>query len=161
MIERLSLHKQVFDLNTTSLGQWCVSEVLRRNLFEEHLAHLRIRYKEKRDLMRAAIARHFPPEVRVTMPEGGFSLWCRLPGDLRARTLLREAVNDHVAFVIGEPFHVDGGGQQQFRLNYAYPPDDDIEEAIKRIGKAIRRLLARRSINEEERNARSEHLPIV
>jgi DNA-binding transcriptional MocR family regulator len=161
MIERLSLHKQVFDLNTTPLGQWCVSEMLRRNLFEEHLSHLRVRYKEKRDLMLAAIARHFPPEVRVTMPAGGFSLWCRLPGDLRARTLLREAVNDHVAFVIGEPFHVDGGGQQQFRLNYAYPPDDDIEEAIKRIGKAIKRLLARRSINEEERNARSEHLPIV
>src|SRR6266496_1425615 len=28
MIERLSLHKQIFDLNTNALGQWAVSEIL-------------------------------------------------------------------------------------------------------------------------------------
>lgn len=161
MIERLSLHKQIFDLNTNAIGQWCISEILRRNLLDEHLAMLRQHYERKRNLMLQAIQRYWPEEVRVSQPQGGFNLWCRLPGDLRTRTLLREAANERVAFVIGEPFHVDGGGQQQFRLSFAYPSEQDIDEAIRRIGNAMKRLMARRSLREEQRHQHIEHLPMV
>ncbi len=122
---------------------------------------LRQVYRQKRDLTLQAIARHWPEEVRVTCPGGGFHLWCRLPGDLRARSLLREAANEHVAFVIGEPFHVDGGGQQNFRLSFAYPEMDHIDEGVRRIGNAIKRLLARRSSREELHKQHLEHLPLV
>ncbi|HZU66081.1 MAG TPA: PLP-dependent aminotransferase family protein [Ktedonobacteraceae bacterium] len=159
IIERLALHKQIFDLTTNSLGQWVVSEVIRRNMLDDHLAMLREQYRHKRDLMLQAIGRYWPAEVRVNSPNGGFHLWCRLPGDLRARTLLREAANEQVAFLIGEPFHVDGGGQQHFRLSYAFPVEEDIEEGVKRIGKAIKRLLERRSSREEQRQV--EHIPMV
>lgn len=160
MIERLSLHKQIFDLNTNALGQWTVSEILRRDLLNEHLSKLRQCYELKRDLMLQAINKYWPDEVRVSQPAGGFHLWCRLPGDLRTRALLREAADQHVAFVTGEPFHVDGGGQQQFRLSFAYPHAEDIEEAVKRIGYAIKRLLAHRSSREEQR-LHIEHIPVV
>jgi DNA-binding transcriptional MocR family regulator len=161
MIERLSLHKQVFDLNTNALGQWTVSEVLRRNLLEGHLAMLRQQYQHKRDLMLQAIATHWPEEVRVNHPAGGFHLWCRLPADMRSRSLLREAATEQVAFVIGEPFHVDGGGQQHFRLSYAFPETDHIEEGVRRIGNAIKRLLARRISREELHKQHVEHIPMV
>jgi 2-aminoadipate transaminase len=161
MIERLSLHKQVFDLNTNALGQWTVSEVLRRNMLEDHLAMLRQQYRHKRDLMLEAIATHWPEEVRVNRPAGGFHLWCRLPADMRSRSLLREAANEQVTFVIGEPFHVDGGGQQHFRLSYAYPETDHIEEGVRRIGNAIKRLLARRISREDQHKQHVEHIPMV
>src|SRR5215469_1894624 len=74
MIERLSLHKQIFDLNTNALGQWSVSEILRRNLLEGHLSTLRQHYQRKRDLMLQAIRKYWPAEVRVSQPEGGFHL---------------------------------------------------------------------------------------
>jgi DNA-binding transcriptional MocR family regulator len=111
--------------------------------------------------MLQAIHAYWPREVRVSQPEGGFHLWCRLPGDLRTRTLLREAASERVAFVIGEPFHVDGGGQQQFRLSFAYPSEEDIEEAAKRIGHAMKRLLARRTSREEQPRPHLEHIPMV
>ena len=161
MIERLTLHKQVFDLNTNALGQWAVSEVLRRDLLDDHLAMLRQVYRRKRDLMLAAIAEYWPREVRINAPVGGFHLWCRLPGDLRARALLREVAGDRVAFVIGEPFHVDGGGQQNLRLSFAFPEERHIEEGIKRIGSAIKRLQSRRSAREEQGKRHVEHIPMV
>src|SRR5712691_1398590 len=161
LIERLSLHKQVFDLNTNAIGQWAVSEILQRDLLNDHLIMLRQHYQHKRDLMLQAINIHWPKEVRVNQPSGGFHLWCRLPGDLRARTLLREVAQDQVAFVIGEPFHVDGGGQQQFRLSYAYPEEEHIEEGVRRIGNAIKRLLARRTPREDLRGRHVEHVPMV
>src|SRR5579859_5052566 len=161
MIERLSLHKQVFDLNTNALGQWAVSEILRRDLLDSHLAMLRQVYRQKRDLMLSTIAAHWPREVRVSAPAGGFHLWCRLPGDLRARALLREVANEWVAFVIGEPFHVDGGGQQNLRLSFAFPGEYDIEEGIRRIGSAIKRLQSRRSAREEQGKRHMETIPMV
>ncbi len=161
IIERLSLHKQVFDLNTNALGQWAVSEIMQRDMFENHLAMLRQTCRRKRDIMLQAIKTHWPASVRVNMPLGGFHLWCRLPGDMRARTLLREATKEQVAFVIGEPFHVDGGGQQQLRLSYAYPEEADIEEGIRRIGHVMKQLIARRLQREEHLSAHEEHLPLV
>ena len=161
MIERLSLHKQVFDLNTNAIGQWAVSEILRRGLMADHLTMLRQHYQQKRDLMLEAIRTHWPKDVRVNSPAGGFHLWCRLPGDMRARALLREAAHEQVAFVIGEPFHVDGGGQQQFRLSFAYPEEDHIEEGIRRIGSAMKRLRAHRTPYTEQQSLRVEHVPMV
>ena len=161
MIERLSLHKQVFDLNTNAIGQWAVSEILRRGLMADHLTMLRQHYQQKRDLMLEAIRTHWPKDVRVNSPAGGFHLWCRLPGDMRARALLREAAHEQVAFVIGEPFHVDGGGQQQFRLSFAYPEEDHIEEGIRRIGSAMKRLRAHRTPYIEQQDLRVEHVPMV
>ncbi len=161
MIERLSLHKQVFDLNTNALGQWAVSEILRRNLLDNHLKMLRQTYRQKRDLTLQAIATYWPEEVRANRPTGGFHLWCRLPGDMRSRSLLREAASEQVAFVIGEPFHVDGGGQQHFRLSFAYPEMDHIEEGVRRIGNALKRLFARRSAREDLHKHHVEHIPMV
>src|SRR6266566_4604628 len=161
IIERLSLHKQIFDLNTTALGQWAVSEILQRNLMDDHLAILRQRYQHKRDVMLQAIQTQWPEGVRVNTPGGRFHLWCRLPGDMRARTLLREATKEHVAFVIGEPFHVDGGGQQQFRLSFAYPEEERIDEGIRRVGHAMQRLMTRHLQREEHLAVHVEHIPMV
>jgi 2-aminoadipate transaminase len=161
MVERLSLHKQMFDLSTNSLGQWAVSEMLQRNLLNDHLEVAREQYQRKRDVMLGAIAKHWPEAVRVNQPAGGFHLWCRLPADIRARSLLREAANERVTFVIGEPFHVDGGGQLQFRLSFAAPEEEHIEEGIRRIGNAMRHLMTRRQRREEQSPSHVEHIPVV
>lgn len=161
MVERLSLHKQVFDLNTNALGQWVVSEILQRNLLDPHLAMLNQHYKQKRDLMLQAIQASWPDGIRINRPNGGFHLWCRLPADMRARMLLRESAHEGVAFVTGEPFHVDGGGHQHIRLSFASPEEKHIEEGIQRIGNTMKKILARRTPRDESNNLHLEHLPMV
>jgi 2-aminoadipate transaminase len=161
MIERLSLHKQIFDLNTGAIGQWAIAEFIRRDMLDEHLTMLRQSYKRKRDRMLEAISTHWPPDIRVNHPQGGFHLWCRLPSDVRARTLLREAAQKQVTFVIGEPFHIDGGGHQYIRLSYASPEEQYIEEGIRRIGEAIKSIRARRTSREERDSMHIERMPMV
>ncbi len=160
LIERLSLHKQIFDLNTNALSQWAVAEILQRNLLDDHLMMLRDRYRHKRDVMIEAISNYWPANVRISHPVGGFHLWCRLPGDMRARLLLREAAQEGVAFVIGEPFHVDGGGQQHIRLSFASADEEQIEEGMRRIGGIMRRMQARHTTR-DERDALIERIPMV
>ena len=48
-----------------------------------------------------------------------------------------------VAFVIGQPFFVDGGGRNTFRLSYSQASLGDITAAIKEIGALIKNRLAR------------------
>ncbi|GCE25661.1 GntR family transcriptional regulator [Dictyobacter alpinus] len=160
MIERLSLYKQTFDLNTNAIGQWIISEMIRRNLLDEHLQLARQCYQQKLALMLEAIETYWPAGGRVHPPTGGMHLWYRLPGDMRARHLLREAVHEQVAFVMGELFHVDGGGHHYLRLSFAAPEEKHITEGIRRIGIAMRRLLARRTPSGEQ-DSPIERLPIV
>lgn len=141
VIERLSLHKQVFDLNTNAFGQWIVSELLQRSLLDEHLARIRAVYKKKRDVMLEAIETYWPQGIRINRPQGGFHLWCLLPVDLRVRTILREAMHERVTFVGGEPFHVDGGGQYAMRLSFSSLEERQIIEGIQRLGTLMKSLL--------------------
>jgi DNA-binding transcriptional MocR family regulator len=160
VIERLSLYKQIFDLNTNALGQWLVNELMQRDILDDHLHMIRQSYKQKLDLMLEAIHTHWPEGARVYPPEGGMHLWCRLPGDMRARTLLREAAHEQVAFVIGEPFHVDGGGHHHIRLSFAAADPDHIVEGIRRIGVAMKRLLMRKK-QHDDRDMQFDHIPMV
>jgi 2-aminoadipate transaminase len=158
VIERLSLHKQVFDLNTNAFGQWIVSELLRRSLFDEHLLMIREVYKKKCASMLQAIEAYWPPGIRINQPLGGFHLWCLLPINLRARTVLREALHEHVAFVSGEPFHVDGGGQHAMRLSFSSQEESNIREGVQRLGTVMKRLLLARTSSDERNPQTLEHI---
>lgn len=160
VIERLGLYKQTFDLNTNALGQWTIAEMIRCGMLDEHLARVRLCYAQKLRLMLEAIEMYWPADVRVSLPGGGMYLWCRLPGNMRARTLLHEAAYERVTFVCGELFHVDGGGHYSIRLSFASPEDKHITEGIRRIGVAIKRLIARRT-SSTEREPPIERLPLV
>jgi DNA-binding transcriptional MocR family regulator len=49
-----------------------------------------------------------------------------------------------VAFVTGQPFFVDSGGQNTFRLSYSQAGEADMEAAIQVIGNLIKDSLADR-----------------
>ena len=82
--------------------------------------------------MISAIVRHFP--------EGMF-LWVTLPQGISSLDLFELAAKQNVAFVPGIPFYTDGGGADTLRLNYSCSDEATIEEGIRRLGEAIRKLL--------------------
>ncbi len=150
VIERLVLLKQLTDLHSNTLGQWALAEFCRRGLLDAHLSRLRKIYARRRDAMCDALHRYCPPGLTWNHPEGGFYLWCRLPQKLRARELLAEAARRQVAFIVGDAFHVDGGGQEWMRLNFTYHTEETIIEGVKRLGQAMDELLQRQHIQPTE-----------
>jgi 2-aminoadipate transaminase len=79
--------------------------------------------------------------MRWNEPTGGLHLWCHLEGGLRTRALLVEASRRRVAFVAGEAFHADGGGENALRLNFSYRDERGIREGVRRLGKAVAALI--------------------
>ena len=83
--------------------------------------------------------------VRWTKPEGGLFLWMTLPEGLNAADLLKLALEEDVAFVVGTAFHCDGGGKNTLRLNFSYPSSEQLKTGVQRIARAIRKMIESRS----------------
>jgi len=145
VVERLARLKQYADLHSNTLAQGALDEFIRRGWLREHLAKSRPVYQRKCEEMLTALQDFAPHGLRWSEPSGGFNLWCQLDAGLRSRDLLFRAGQRQVAFVIGEAFHADGGGQQSFRLNYSYEPEARIREGVKRLAAALKELIADRA----------------
>lgn len=135
LIRRLEVLK--LEGATSPLTTRLVTRFARGGRLDAHIQRLCAHYGHKRDVALAAIQAHFPAEVRVLRPEGGFFLWCDLPAGLRSDTLLARARDYGAAFLPGTRCFADGQGQGAIRLAFSYLPEEQIREGIARLGRAI------------------------
>ncbi len=130
--------KQSVDLCSSSFLQLVTAAYFESGLMEGTLARARALYAPKRDVMVEALGRELPEGSTWTRPEGGVFCWATLPDRFDSREVLKAALGEGVAFVIGRAFHCDGGGRSSMRLNYSFPSLEAIREGASRLGRAIR-----------------------
>jgi 2-aminoadipate transaminase len=141
VIKRLVQAKQGADLHTSTFDQMIAYEVVSDGFLDEHVREIRKTYRQRRDAMLAAMERLFPDGTMWTHPQGGLFLWVRLPEGVDCEELLKEAIEQKVAFVPGTAFYADGRGHDSLRLTFATCSADSIDEGIGRLGKAIVRRI--------------------
>lgn len=139
VIERMGRAKQATDLHTSTFNQHIALELVNTGYLEEYIPRLRAAYRERRDLMIAALQEHFPKGSRWKTPEGGMFIWIELPERIKAGELLMRALENHVAYVPGEEFHLDGSGSNTIRLNFTKTPPPLIPEGIQRLAEVLNR----------------------
>lgn len=132
--------KHVCSCANPAVTQLAVAEFLRTGGYEHHLRRLRRTYAELTERMREAVARHFPPETRVTRPQGGHVLWVELPGNTDALELYRQALAAGISIAPGPIFSARQQYRNCLRLNCANPWTDQLEEAVARLGRMARPL---------------------
>jgi 2-aminoadipate transaminase len=129
--------KQGLDLHTGSLAQAIAWEACRDGLLEHHIPRIRAIYQARREAMLGALERLMPRGVTWTRPEGGMFLWVTLPERMRSADLFKRALDRQVAFVPGESFFANGGGERTLRLNFSFSPPDRIEAGVQRLAEAL------------------------
>jgi 2-aminoadipate transaminase len=141
VIARLVQAKQGTDLHTSTFLQYLAHDIVERGFIKRHVRRIRTVYRERRDVMLAAMEEHFPPGVTWTRPQGGLFLWVRMPEHVDAEELLEVAVEEKVAFVPGVAFYPDDKeGRNCMRLNFSNANPEMIQEGIKRLGQAMLRM---------------------
>jgi GntR family transcriptional regulator/MocR family aminotransferase len=141
--EQLLAYKRVSDLATSNLMQRALEAYITVGRYQAHLRRACQVYRRRRDAMLAAISRHLPAEARCLPPQGGLFVWLQLPASLSANELYPVAIEEGVAFAPGSIFFPGERAQPYLRLNFAMHPPEVIEEGIRRLGRAVERLLAR------------------
>jgi 2-aminoadipate transaminase len=145
VISKLVQFKQGADLHTSTFDQMVAYEVVHDGFLDEHVKKIRAVYRERRDVMLAALTEYFPPEVTWTHPLGGLFLWVTLPEGLDMEHLFQAALRENVAFVPGDCFYATGDeGRRHMRLNFSHSNPQQIREGIRRLGLAVARELAGR-----------------
>jgi DNA-binding transcriptional MocR family regulator len=108
---------------------------------DDHIEALRVNYAAKCDLMVAALRREVPGAT-FEVPDGGFFIWLRLPDGVLASALVPVALRHGVEFLPGPRCFADGSGDEYIRLAFSEEPAERIEEAMRRLGAAIREVQA-------------------
>lgn len=142
VIKRCVMGKQGADLHTSTLTQMLAYEVAKDGFIDEHKQLIRQVYRERRDVMLAAMEAYFPASVHWTHPEGGLFLWVTFPEEIDAAVLLEKAIENDVAFVPGAAFNPHGGNRNSGRFNFSNATPEQIEIGIRRLGEVLHKELA-------------------
>ena len=139
--DRLVDCKRVNDLATSSLNQRALELYVTVGRYQANLRRSCQLYRKRRDAMLMAIRRHLPARVRTETPQGGLFVWLKLPELCSAEQLLPLACAEGVAFAPGSSFFLEPkAGERYMRLNFATHTPDEIEEGIRRLSRALRKL---------------------
>ncbi|MFA7115741.1 MAG: PLP-dependent aminotransferase family protein [Bacteroidales bacterium] len=141
VIDHINTAKQASDLCTATFNQEIAARYMEKGYFEKNLKKTIVLYRHKRDLMHECLSKYMPKGVTWTRPSGGLFLFVTLPEGMDATKLFDYAIKENVAFVIGEVFFCDGTGQNTLRLNFSYVSDEQMDEGIKRLAKAIKKMI--------------------
>ncbi|MGV8862387.1 MAG: PLP-dependent aminotransferase family protein [Pseudomonas sp.] len=141
-LERVLHMKYISTGSTATQPQLAIAEFLESGHYEPHLRRMRGQYQRGRDQMTDWVMRYFPAGTRVSRPQGGFMLWVELAEDFDTLRLNRALLDQGVQIAVGSIFSASGKYRNCLRMNYAAKPTAQIEDAVRKVGSTITRLLA-------------------
>ncbi len=134
----LTVAKQAADLHTSTLDQAAAAVWLDRTDLDAHVRRLCAAYRERRDVMVAALPSTLPPGSTWTDPDGGMFVWARLPGDADTGELLHRALAADVAYVPGAPFSAGTPDRATLRMSFTTNGPGTIAEGMRRLATVLR-----------------------
>ncbi len=138
--ERVELLKFSLNVATTTAVQRAVARYLRGGTYDRHLRELREQLARIVDRAAATIADAFPAGTRVSHPRGGCFLWVELPEGVDALELHARALDAGVGIAPGPLFSPTQGHRSCVRIACASPWSEEIEAAIRLVGRLATRL---------------------
>jgi len=120
--------------------QQCVAEVMRHGGYDAHLGRIRNFMQKQQVVALASIGRHFPADVRVVAPGGGYFLWIECAGAVDSLEVHQLALDSGITLAPGPMFSARRQYLNFLRLNYGHPWTPAMEAAVARIGKLVARF---------------------
>jgi 2-aminoadipate transaminase len=144
--DKLVIATEAQVLCPSAFAQAAVTGYLSTMPWQEQLKTYREVYRERRDALLTSLEDLMPPGVTWTRPAGGLFVWASLSGGLDAKAMMPRAINARVAYVPGTGFFADGGGRENLRLNFSFPPPERIREGVRRLAAVVEQEMALREV---------------
>jgi DNA-binding transcriptional MocR family regulator len=135
--QKATIVKQATDLHTSAHSQAMAASYLTLGRLEDQIQLIRQAYREKCYLLADAIRRELGEHISFHMPQGGMFLWGTFRYDFDTTAWLSRTLQEKVVFVPGEFFFCDNPDKRTLRMSFATPTADELEEAVRRLKKAL------------------------
>lgn len=139
--QAVARQKLTLSIATNAPAQAALAQYLDGVGYDKHLRQLRHGLALQRDRMAEAIARHFPPGTRATLPDGGYFLWVELPEAVDANRLHQQALAQGISVMPGPIFSAVQAFGHCLRLNYGHTWDADTAQALATLGSLAHQAL--------------------
>jgi DNA-binding transcriptional MocR family regulator len=143
VLDRMTMLKQGTDFHTSTPIQHIAARYLATDAYPRNIEQSLPYYRERRDVLHAALTKHLAGEVEARVPRGGHHLWVTLNRPVEERLLYSEAVRNGVSFTPGGAVSVDRPHRTSFRLSFSLLEPEDLEEGVKRLARALREVRRR------------------
>lgn len=140
VIDRLSDIKMQTDYGSSSLSQRVAAEWINKGFYEEHLANVRIKLKERRQIMIRALHKYCADIATWDIPSGGFFIWLKVIPSIPMKKLFSEALSKGVLLNPGRIYEEES--DRYIRLSYGYASSEQMTNGIKLLSELIRKLTA-------------------
>ncbi|ODN43897.1 aminotransferase-like domain-containing protein [Piscirickettsia litoralis] len=115
---RIKLSRTV---TSNSPAQLAISQFILQGGYEQHLRRLRHTLARQVSQTRLAIEQHFPDDIALSAPEGGFLLWLKLPEQVDAKELFLQAHEKKISIVPGTLFSTTEAYRHCIRMSCGFP----------------------------------------
>jgi 2-aminoadipate transaminase len=156
VVRRLADAKQAADLHSDQLSQAVLLAFARAGKLETQRARMAASGLARLDAVLSACGRLLPAEAQFTRPEGGMSLWVRLPEPLDAAELLPRAAARGASYLPGRYFAVSRPQAGGLRLSFAGLEPAAIERGVAVLGQVFEEEISRQA-----RAGRPEPAPAI
>jgi DNA-binding transcriptional MocR family regulator len=119
--------------------QQAALEFLTAPAWSRHLRALRRALDDRRGALLTALRRHLPSLVPAVVPRGGLHLWAPLPAGADDVEVTAAAAAEGVVVFPGRPWYAAEPPGAYLRLTYAAAPAELMDEAVRRLARAIPR----------------------
>ncbi len=141
---RLRTSRLLDDLFVAGPLQQAALEVVTAPAWRRHRRALRTALRTRRAALLTALRRHLPDLAPRAIPRGGLHLWVRLPEGTDDVALATAAAAEGVVVFPGRPWYPAEPPAPHLRLTYAAAPPDLMDEAVRRLARAVGAEAARR-----------------
>jgi len=138
---RVEMLKHVQSRSNEQLSQLAAAEFIASPAYDRHLRRLRAALLAQREKSAEIIASSFPPGTRLNEPEGGLSLWVELPQKLSSRRVFDAALKEKILIAPGLMFSNSLRFDAYLRISCGWPHNQEVEQALRRLGQIVAQLL--------------------
>jgi DNA-binding transcriptional MocR family regulator len=140
-LKEVTRTKAWLNIAAPTLPQLALAQFMQDGGYERHLRKVTAIYRRQVDRMSELLAEHFPPETRITRPQGGFLLWAVLPEIIDSVALHHQAIQSAISICPGIVFSATNKYRNCIRLNCGLLWTPQVEQAIPTLGKLIAQLM--------------------
>ncbi|AMC34425.1 aminotransferase-like domain-containing protein [Janthinobacterium sp. B9-8] len=138
LIQAMTRLKQAADLHSNRLSQAIVTQLLKDGSLDQHVASILPLYREKRDVMQAALLTHLGDKASWALPSGGLFFWLTLNHEQDVMQLMQEALEAGLAIMPGSAFDPVPRQTSTIRLNFSHATFEQIEQGIALLGALVK-----------------------
>lgn len=139
--EKILDSKAIHLISAPIINAHAVANYLVEENYARHIFKLKKTFEYQMQSVSEKVLENFPEGTKISHPEGGFFLWVQLPEQVDSTEVFFELMNDGIAVAPGPMCSAQGLYPNFMRLSCGFPDTRKGDQAIWKIGEAIKRQL--------------------